>query len=108
MSQALQAYKAALRATRVAFNGDRRVLGAARAQIRAGFDRNRQLAGNEQAKAIKEMQEVSAFLVKNVVQGEKQGDKYFLKFHDKTELGDNETIKQNNRKNMGSLAKKTG
>lgn len=54
---------------------------------------------------IDKLNEVSKFLVQNIVQGEKQGDgKYFLKFHDKTELGDNETIKQNNRVNMGSLA----
>lgn len=105
-NQALQAYRAALRATRIAFNGDAVVLNSARAKIREGFDTNRALADEQEIqKAVKDLNEVSLFLVKNIVQGEQEKDgRYFLKFHDKTELGSNETIKQNNRANMGSLA----
>lgn len=103
--KAINAYRNALRATRVAFKNDLPVLTAARTQIKQGFIDNKNLADQEQQKeAIDKMNEVSQFLVKNIVQGERQeDDKYFLKFHDRTELGDNETIKQS-KAEMGSLA----
>lgn len=103
--RAINAYRNALRATRVAFKNDLPVLTAARTQIKQGFIDNKDLAQQEQQQeAIDKMNEVSQFLIKNIVQGEKQeGEKYFLKFHDRTELGDNETIKQS-KAEMGSLA----
>lgn len=105
-NSALQAYRAALRATRVAFNGDVVVLNSARAKIREGFDANKTLADKEEAhKKVKELEEVAQFLVKNIVQGVKDEDKdrYFLNFHSQTELGSNETIKQR-KTDLGSLA----
>lgn len=106
MSRALQAYRAALRSTRVAFSGDLEVLYASRAKIRQGFEEHRALADPTQIEdEINKLNEVSQFLVKNIVQGERDKDgKYFLKFHENTELGDNETIKQGNKANLGSLA----
>lgn len=102
-SRALLAYRAALRAARISFQQDNDVLLAARKQIRDGFEASRN-SDNAEEEIVK-MNEISKFLVLNIVQGEKQGDgKYFLKFHDQTELGDNETIKQNHKANMGSLA----
>lgn len=103
---ALLVYRAALRATRVAFNGDSKILTASRLKIREGYDQNRNLTDKEEInKAITDLDEVAKFLVKNIVQAEeKEKDKYFLHFHKDTELGDNATIKQNNRANMGSLA----
>lgn len=102
---AIQAYRSALRATRVAFRGDSVLMDAARQKIREGFEANRELSKQEETeKAISEINSVAKFLVKNVVQAEKQqSDRYLLKIHDQTELGLNETIKQNNRKDMGSL-----
>lgn len=108
MSQnpALQAYRTALRATRIAFNGDSVVLASARQRIRDGFETNRSLADKQEIdNAVKDLNDVALFLVKNIVQGQPQEDgRYFLNFHEKTELGSNETIKQSNRANMGSLA----
>lgn len=103
---ALLVYRSALRATRTAFNGDNKMLLASRQKIREGYELNRNLTDKEEInKAVKDLDEVAKFLVKNIVQAEKQeNDRYFLKFHKKTELGDNSTIKQNNRANMGSLA----
>lgn len=102
---ALQAYRQAFRATKVAFKNDAKVLNAARAEIRRRTEENKHLVKEEADNAIKELSEVSKFLIQNIVQAEKtKDDRYFLHFHDKTELGDNETIKQNNRANMGSLA----
>lgn len=102
-SRALLAYKAALRATRISFQQDNDILLAARKQIRDGFEASRNSDNADEE--IKKMNEISKFLVLNIVQGERQEDgKYFLKFHDQTELGDNETIKQSNKANMGSLA----
>lgn len=106
MSKAIHAYKEALRATRVAFKNDLRVLQAARSEFRRRTEENRSLADQQQIdKAVQEMSDVANFLIKNIVQAEqREKDRYFLHFHDKTELGSNETIKQNNRANMGTLA----
>lgn len=104
--QALHAYKAALRATRIAFNGDAKILTAARLKVREGFEENRNLEDQEKIQeSLKSINEVAVFLTRNVVQGEQNDDgRYLLKFHDKIELGSNETIRQNNKANMGSLA----
>lgn len=106
MSVALSAYRTALRATGVAFRGDTTVLNAARLKIKQGFEENRELSdAGKIDEEIQKLNEVSSFLIKNIVQGElKDGEKYHLKFHSRTELGDNESIKQNNRANLGSLA----
>lgn len=103
---ALKAYRYALRSTRVAFQGDPEVLYASRNKIKSGFKENEKLNDTEKInEEIKKLNEVSSFLVKNIVQGEiDEEGRYMLKFHDKTELGDNETIKQNNKANLGSLA----
>lgn len=90
----------------MAFNGDNFVLKSARAKIREGLLSNRDLADKmEVEKKVAELNEVAQFLVKNIVQGEKEEgkDRYLLKIHDKTELGSNETIKQS-KANLGSLA----
>ena len=106
VSAAKSAYRNALRATRIAFRQDVPVLSSARLQIKDGFTKNRELKDEaEISEAISKLNEVSKFLVQNIVQGEKQEDgKYFLNFHEKTELGDNETIRQGNKANLGSLA----
>ncbi|GEQ71921.1 hypothetical protein JCM33374_g5607 [Metschnikowia sp. JCM 33374] len=103
---ALKAYRHALRATRVAFNGDTFMLSSARSKVKEGIVANRNLSDPQETEnAVKHLDEVAEFLVKNIVQGEKQkNDRYHLKFHEKTELGSNETIKQNSRANLGSLA----
>lgn len=103
--RALGAYRQALRATRVAFKTDLPVLTAARTQIKQGFLDNKNITDqDEQQEAVDKMNEVSKFLIKNIVQGEKKDDgKYFLNFHERTELGDNESIKQS-KAEMGSLA----
>ncbi|CUM64689.1 uncharacterized protein PRCAT00002298001 [Priceomyces carsonii] len=106
MSTALNSYRTALRAAKLAFHGDVPVLSAAKIKIREGFEQNRKLEDEAEIKdAIDKMNEVSKFLVQNIVQGEQQQDgKYFLNFHEKTELGDNESVKESHRAKMGSLA----
>ncbi|OBA22370.1 hypothetical protein METBIDRAFT_31280 [Metschnikowia bicuspidata var. bicuspidata NRRL YB-4993] len=104
--QALTAYRHALRATRVAFNGDNFMLLSARAKVKESILANRNLSDEQEtAKSVQHLDEVAAFLAKNIVQGEKQeNDRYHLKFHAKTELGSNDTIKENSKANLGSLA----
>lgn len=100
---ALQAYKNSLKATFLAFKGDTAVLTASRIKIKEGILENKHLTGTTCEEEITKLEEVSKFLTKNIVQGQRQEDgKYFLNFHSNTELGDNETIKQGN-KNLGSL-----
>jgi complex III assembly factor LYRM7 len=105
-ASARSAYRTALRATKLAFQGDEPILNAARLQIKQGFHKNQDNSNIEQVtEEIGKLNEVSKFLTQNIVQGEKQGTdgKYLLKFHDKTELGDNDTIKQK-KSDLGSLA----
>ncbi|KTA95237.1 Mitochondrial zinc maintenance protein 1, mitochondrial [Nakaseomyces glabratus] len=92
--QALIAYKHGLRATRVAFDGDNRVLLAARAEMRKGME-NPDSSKTTQEQ-IQHLEEVATFLKRNLVQGQKiEGEeKYHLKIHKDIELGDNESIKQ--------------
>ncbi|KAK6200515.1 mitochondrial zinc maintenance protein 1, mitochondrial [Scheffersomyces amazonensis] len=105
-ASAKSAYRNALRATRIAFRQDIPILQGARLQIKQGFEKHRNLDSLDKIEEeITKLNEVSQFLIKNIVQGEKQSDgKYFLNFHEKTELGDNETIKQGGKSNLGSLA----
>lgn len=102
---ALAAYRHGLRATRVAFNGDTRVLLAARTKMREGMVNppNPELTTEQQ---IQHLEDVSVFLRRNLVQGRKQGDeeKYHLNIHKETELGDNDSIKEAKR----TLASKGG
>lgn len=93
--QALLAYRHGLKATRVAFNGDTRMLLAARSEMKKGM-MNPDMSKSTQEQ-IQHLEEVATFLRRNVVQGEKvEGDeeRYRLNFHKDIELGDNESIKQ--------------
>ncbi|KAH8907380.1 mitochondrial zinc maintenance protein 1, mitochondrial [Coniochaeta sp. PMI_546] len=92
---ALVAYRNLLRAARIAFDGDTRVLTAAREQIQQGFRDMRSLPASDPAvqAAVQHAQEVASFLRSNVVQGQKEGDVYKLRIHDEIERGDNDTIK---------------
>lgn len=91
--RALNAYRNGLRATRVAFGRDLPMLSAARAKMREGMlnPPNPELSPEQQ---IQHLNDVSTFLKRNIVQGQKvnQG-RYHLNIHKDTELGDNESIK---------------
>lgn len=73
---ALPAYRSLLRATRIAFQNDERMLAAARTQIRSNFDANSALASTDPAvpPAIEHAEAVAAFLKGNVVQGQREGE----------------------------------
>lgn len=95
--RALSAYRNGLRASRIAFNKDTRMLLAARSQIREGMSNpNSELSKDEQ---IVQLNDISQFLRKNVVQGQNVGkgedgrDVFKLNIHNETELGDNKSIK---------------
>lgn len=103
---AKQSYRQALRATRIAFQQDLPMLLSARGQIKQGFVEGRTIPETEAVEAIEKMNSVSKFLIENLVQGiRKTGERYELQFHDKTELGDNDSIK-NTKSEMGLLAGK--
>ncbi|KAL2757859.1 hypothetical protein ACRALDRAFT_2099954 [Sodiomyces alcalophilus JCM 7366] len=94
---ALAAYRNVMRAARVAFQGDDRVLLAARQQIRNGFREKAQLAPTDPAiqPAIQQANEVATVLRQNVVQGKRLADEtYRLRIHKDTERGDNDSIKK--------------
>lgn len=79
---ALPAYRSLLRASRLAFQGDERMLSAARTQIRTGFREKSVLQPTDPAvmPAIQHAQAVAAFLTANVVQGkrEDEGETYSM------------------------------
>lgn len=93
--RALNAYRHGLRASKVAFNGDSRMLLAARQKMRDGMVNppNPELPVDKQ---IQHLEEVANFLRQNLVQGKKTGSeqRYALNIHRDTELGDNETINE--------------
>ncbi|RYO91720.1 hypothetical protein DL766_004382 [Monosporascus sp. MC13-8B] len=95
---AIPAYRHLLRSARKAFQGDDRVLTAARAAIRDNFRAKASLGPGdpETAGAIKHAEEVAVLLRQNVVQGRREGDLYKLRIHEDTERGDNDTIKMPN------------
>ncbi|ODV71014.1 Mzm1p CYBJADRAFT_121083, partial [Cyberlindnera jadinii NRRL Y-1542] len=91
-SRALAAYRHALKATQVAFQGDVALLNASRAEIRKGFNQPDETKSVEER--ITHLEEVSKFLMSNIVQGKRQDNgKIHLNIHEGTELGDNESIK---------------
>ncbi|KAJ4419832.1 Mitochondrial zinc maintenance protein 1, mitochondrial [Gnomoniopsis sp. IMI 355080] len=95
---ALPAYRSLFRATRLAFQGDERMLTAARTQIRANFREKATLPASDPAvpDAIQHAEAVAAFLRANVVQGKREGndgETYKLRIHEHTHRGDNDSIK---------------
>ncbi|KAI9826138.1 MAG: Mitochondrial zinc maintenance protein 1, mitochondrial [Thelocarpon impressellum] len=101
---ALEAYRHLLRAARVAFQGDARLLTAARHEARKGFESGHALApGSHEAKAgVAHAEEVARILRHNIVQGQRANEEeqsFKLRIHDEIERGDNETIK------LGSMGK---
>ncbi|MCJ1425851.1 Mitochondrial zinc maintenance protein 1, mitochondrial [Sticta canariensis] len=103
---ALAAYRNLLRSTKIAFQGDSRVLHAARQSARQNFNEHRLLApSSAEAEArIAHAEETALVLRRNVVQGERvdgteagvgvDGGKYQLRIHSEIERGDNTTIKR--------------
>ncbi|KAK4156793.1 hypothetical protein C8A00DRAFT_40808 [Chaetomidium leptoderma] len=96
---ALQAYRHLMRAARVAFEGDARVLDGARQSIRQGFRDKASLPASDPSiqSSIQHAEEVASFLKANLVQGKREGSKYKLRIHEMTERGDNDSIKLGNQ-----------
>lgn len=112
--RALIAYRHGLRAARIAFDQDTRMLLAARQQMRDGMIHppNPEVPVTEQ---IKLMEDVALFLRKNVVQGKRvesrdpaEDPTYHLNIHKDTELGDNDDVKQPSRRNTLTSGTVTG
>lgn len=93
---ARSAYRQLLRATRVAFRDDIRVLIASRQEARRNFDSHRRV-GVDTPMQINHAIEVANLLKHNLVQGVREGEKedanWELRIHDDIERGDNDTIK---------------
>ncbi|KAM0806032.1 mitochondrial zinc maintenance protein 1, mitochondrial [Usnea florida] len=107
---ALAAYRHILRSTRVAFQGDLRILSAARVEARSKFDQHRLLSpsSTEAEQKVLEAREVARILRQNVVQGEQitgpkdKGQRYQLRIHEEIERGNNDSIKKGS--NLASTA----
>ncbi|KAI9782776.1 MAG: Mitochondrial zinc maintenance protein 1, mitochondrial [Candelina submexicana] len=97
---ALAAYRHLLRSAQIAFEGDARLLTAARSAARKSFESNRHISadGEEAEAGIDHAEEVARILRHNVVQGQEasQGgdENYKLRIHKDIERGDNESIKK--------------
>ena len=93
--RALTAFRHGLRAARIAFGGDTRMLLAARRQMREGM-RNPPDPSIPFDDRVQLMEDVAVFLRRNIVQGVRvdgEGGRpvYHLNIHKETELGDNVT-----------------
>ncbi|KAA8650137.1 hypothetical protein EYZ11_008769 [Aspergillus tanneri] len=93
---ARSAYRQLLRATRIAFRDDSRVLIAARQEARRNFDSHPRV-GIDTPMQINHAVEVADILRHNIVQGtrdaENEAAKWELRIHDDIERGDNDSIK---------------
>ncbi|KAJ5640073.1 Mitochondrial zinc maintenance protein 1 [Penicillium longicatenatum] len=93
---ALSAYRQVLRATRIAFRDDVRVMLASRQEARRNFDQNRRVAVDT-GMQINHAIEVANILRHNLVQGAREDGnedaKWELRIHDQIERGDNDSIK---------------
>ncbi|KAK4493715.1 hypothetical protein PRZ48_014900 [Zasmidium cellare] len=90
----LATYRYLLRATRIAFEGDKSTLKSARKLAQERFRENRSLPqGSPQAAAeVEHAQGVAIILRENVVQGKNVGgEKYKLNIHEHTQRLDNDT-----------------
>ncbi|KAL2215204.1 mitochondrial complex I protein Fmp36 [Thermoascus aurantiacus ATCC 26904] len=98
---ARSAYRALLRATRIAFRDDYRVLYAARAEARRRFEENRR-EGVDTPMHIQHALETAHILRHNIVQGVRDADKpdaqWELRIHDEIERGDNDSIRKKGKK----------
>lgn len=110
-TRALNAYRSALRATKIAFTNDTTRLLAARSKIKheMKLENSSTHPKYTPAERIKLLENVSNFLIHNIVQGvkktEDKNSRYTLNIHKDTELGDNEEIKKNkSRFSSGSSA----
>ncbi|KAI9781249.1 MAG: Mitochondrial zinc maintenance protein 1, mitochondrial [Peltula sp. TS41687] len=96
---ALAAYRHLLRATAIAFQGDMRMLEAARREARKQFDQNRNLSSDseEVTKAIGHAEDTARILKHNLAQGrqaERGTQRYKLRIHEHIERGDNDGLKR--------------
>ncbi|KAL4867612.1 hypothetical protein BDV12DRAFT_171013 [Aspergillus spectabilis] len=95
-ASALSAYRQVLRATRIAFQNDDRVLLAARQEARQNFEKHRR-TGIDTPMQINHAIEVASILRHNIVQGARAADdesaKWELRIHEDIERGDNDSIK---------------
>ncbi|PYH91995.1 mitochondrial zinc maintenance protein 1, mitochondrial [Aspergillus ellipticus CBS 707.79] len=93
---ARSAYRQLLRATRIAFHNDTRVMLGARQEARRNFD-NHPRVGIDTPMQINHAIEVANILRHNIVQGAReQGDenaRWELNIHDDIERGDNDSVK---------------
>lgn len=73
-------YRHLLRSARTAFHGDHSTLEAARSQIRDGFEQNAKLKLSDPkvSEHIKHAEDIASILLRNVVQGQKNGDAYSM------------------------------
>ncbi|KAL4942095.1 mitochondrial zinc maintenance protein 1, mitochondrial [Aspergillus oleicola] len=92
----LSAYRQLLRATRIAFQNDTRILLAARQEARQNFEKHRRF-GIDTPMQINHAVEVASILRHNIVQGAREaGDedaKWELNIHEDIERGDNDSVK---------------
>ncbi|KAL4902722.1 mitochondrial zinc maintenance protein 1, mitochondrial [Aspergillus multicolor] len=93
---ALSAYRQILRATRIAFQNDTRVLFASRKEARTQFETHRRF-GIDTPMQINHAIEVASILRHNIVQGARDAKdedaKWELRIHDEIERGDNDSVK---------------
>ncbi|KAI5778907.1 hypothetical protein EDC01DRAFT_790728 [Geopyxis carbonaria] len=100
---ALAAYRALIRSSRIAFQGDAPLLTAALTESRLGFELNREIADPTAAEElVAHARQIADVLRTNVIQGKRKGEEEFeLRIHEHIERGDNESIKLAGMKGAG-------
>lgn len=97
--RALNAYRAALRSTKIAFTSDVKTLTASRTRLREEMRAEKSITDPklDTVQRIELLEQVGEFLKRNIVQGIKKSpeeSRYLLNIHKETELGDNDDLKK--------------
>ena len=113
ISSSLQAYRALLRASRIAFQGDVRTTTLSLKQIRSEFEKNRfEKDETKLQKLVSDANEAAQFLMLSVLQGVKEeGQDMKIKLNKKqveANLDATVTIKEIDDQYMGSLERRAG
>ncbi|QPG76537.1 hypothetical protein FOA43_003926 [Brettanomyces nanus] len=96
--RALNAYRSTIRAINLAFGGDLRTQSAAKLRLKTEMKKEQSRDHPEMnvEQRITLLNQIATYLTKNIVQGVKEEgkDRYVLRIHKGTELGDNKDIEK--------------
>lgn len=96
VNNVLSVYKSFLKTIPIVFKNDTVLINASKQKVKEEILKKKYISEvNEIKKEIEDFKEINTFLLKNLIQGEKNArGNFFLNIHSMTELGENDSIKK--------------